>query len=97
MRWKFEFPNSSVHQYTDRHISPDGKHLRVIDGGYKLVSLGPERTKLILDTRYTATTPVNLYSSIWGELILGDIQNNVLKIVKDRTEASATLNQAIGA
>ena len=91
MRWQFAFPNDSVHRYTDRHISPDGQHLKVIDGGYRLVPTGISRTQLVLDTRYAVTTPVNLYSAMWGEVILGDIQNNVLKIMKDRVEAKAHL------
>lgn len=86
MRWSFVFPNASVHQYTDRHISPDGQHLKIQDGGYALRAISPSQTLLVLDTKYTAITPVNLYSAIWGELFLGDIQANVLSIVKARAE-----------
>ncbi len=88
LRWTFVFPNDSVQKYTDRHISPEGEYLHIIDGGYRLESLSSSETKLTLYTNYSATTPVNHYSSIWGELILGDIQSNVLRIVKDRSESS---------
>lgn len=86
MRWDFVFPNDSVHKYTDEHISPDGHHLQILDGGYVLTSIGGKKTQLVLDTRYAASTPINFYSAWWGELILGDIQTNVLRVVKDRAE-----------
>lgn len=91
LRWNFVFPNDSIHQHTDRHISPDGAHLKIIDGGYTLKALSPEQTEITLDTVYSAKTPINAYSALWGELILGDIQNNILKIIKTRNETSAPL------
>lgn len=86
LHWTFAFPDDSISRYTDRHISPKGEHLNMKDGGYRLIPLVNGQTKLVLDTNYTVTTPINLYSKLWGELILGDIQNNVLQIVKDRSE-----------
>lgn len=86
MTWKFVFPNDSVHKHTDEHISPDGRHLKIEKGGYELTPLEGGRTKLTLHTSYTATTPVNWYSAIWGEVFLGGIQANVLEIVKTRAE-----------
>ena len=88
MRWRFAFPNDSVSRYTDRHISPDSEHLRVETGGYRLEPLTGNRVRLTLETTYTAKTPVNFYASLWGELILGDIQSNVLHIIKQRAETS---------
>lgn len=84
--WDFIFPNDSVHTYTDRHISPEGPHLRIKTGSYELVELEDGRARLQLKTIYEATTPVNAYSSIWGQLILGDIQRNILGLIKDRVE-----------
>jgi len=86
MSWNFVFPNSSIQKYTDRHISPDGPHLKIIEGGYQLAAIRNQKTKLILTTRYAARTPVNAYSALWGELVLGDIQSNVLHIIKGRLE-----------
>lgn len=84
MRWKFAFPDDSISRYTDRHIEPDGQHLKIDEGGYRLEALSDGRTRVTLYTRYQATTPVNLYAAAWGELILGDIQSNVLSILKSR-------------
>lgn len=86
LRWNFVFPNNSVHKYTDRHISPNGAHLKIQNGGYILQEIAPNQTRLILDTRYAMSTPVNAYGALWGELILGDIQTNILHIVKHRAE-----------
>lgn len=85
LSWDFVFPDDSVSAFTDEHISVDGPHLSVLTGGYELESRG-ETTRLILTTSYEARTPVNLYASLWGEFILGDIQNNVLTVIKDRAE-----------
>ncbi len=87
MRWAFAFPNDSVQTHTDRHISPDGYHLEILEGGYRLEALSPSRTRIVLDTDYRATTPVNAYAALWGELFLGDIQTNILHLLKGRAEA----------
>ena len=94
MRWRFVFPNDSVARHTDRHISPDGANLRIESGGYLIEPISPDQTRLTLDTRYEATTPVNAYASLWGELVLGDIQSNVLQIIKDRAERKPPRNTA---
>lgn len=86
IRWNFVFPNDSVQHRTDKHISPDGKHLTIKEGGYRLVPISENETRIVLDTQYSATTPVNLYSAFWGELFLGDIQSNILTIIKQRAE-----------
>lgn len=88
LEWLFSFPDDSVQQHTDRHISPDGAHLRVHSGSYRLTPTLEGRTRIILETTYVARTPLNTYASWWGELLLGGIQDNVLAIVKQRVEAS---------
>ena len=92
MRWRFAFPNDSVSRHTDRHIAPDGAHLTIETGGYRLEPLPGDRVRLTLDTTYTARTSVNAYASLWGELILGDIQSNVLAIIRQRAEAASRPN-----
>lgn len=87
--WAFAFPDASVQQHTDRHISPKGPHLDISTGGYRLEPLPGGRTKVTLRTRYALRSPVNAYAAWWGELLLGGIQDNVLAIVKDRAEAKS--------
>ena len=89
MAWDFRFTNTSLQDYTDRHISPDGPILKVASGEYRFERLASGKTRVTLSTRYTAKTHVNLYAALWGELFLGDVQNNILTVVKDRAEKGA--------
>ncbi|RKQ69344.1 hypothetical protein DES40_2144 [Litorimonas taeanensis] len=86
LEWNFVFPNDSLQHHTDRHISPDGEVLKIQSGGYKLVALAENKVQLVLHTEYKMTTPLNGYSALWGELFLGDIQNNILQVIKSRSE-----------
>jgi hypothetical protein len=87
--WSFAFPNDSLQAYSDEHISPDGPFLKIDSGDYSLEPLGPDKTLLTLRTHYIARTHVNAYAAVWGEILLGDIQTNVLAVVKHRAEAHA--------
>ncbi|HVI34412.1 SRPBCC family protein [Phenylobacterium sp.] len=87
--WRFNFTNSSVQDYTDRHISPDGEFLKVDSGDYTLRRIADGKTELTLTTRYIAKTRVNPYAKLWGELMMGDVQDNVLTVIKDRAERTA--------
>lgn len=84
LRWRFAFPDPSIHERTDRHIEPHGRHLWIDEGGYRLIPLSGGRTKIRLWTRYHLATPFNAYAGWWGEHILGDIQDNVLAVVAGR-------------
>ena len=84
--WRFAFPDSSVAEYTDPHIEPDGAVLRIESGGYRIETLGPDRIRLTLETRYSMRSRMAWYAALWGELFLGDISANVLTLVKDRAE-----------
>ena len=90
--WAFNFTNSSVQDYTDKHISPDGVFLKIDSGDYVLRPISPDMTELTLTTRYVAKTHVNPYAKLWGELMMGDIQDNVLTIIKDRAERDAAVS-----
>jgi hypothetical protein len=86
--WTFSFANSSIQDYTDKHISPDGQFLKIDSGDYTIRRISAGTTELTLNTRYIAMTHMNLYARLWGEFLLGDIQDNVLTIIKDRAEAA---------
>jgi hypothetical protein len=86
--WKFGFPNTSLQDYADEHISPDGQFLKIESGGYIIHQISSETSQLTLNTRYIAMTHVNLYAKLWGEFLLGDIEENILIIIKNRSEAA---------
>jgi len=87
LAWSFSFTNDSLQAYSDKHISPDGQFLKIDTGDYSLRPAGPDRTWVTLRTCYIARTHVNAYAALWGEVLLGDIETNILTIVKDRAEA----------
>ena len=86
--WRFAFPDDSLQNHTDRHISPDGEMLKIATGGYELEPLADGRTRVTLTTTYHMRSRMGWYLEWWGELLLGDVQDNVLTIVKDRSEAA---------
>ncbi len=96
--WRFDFNNSSVQDYTDKHISPDGEFLKVDSGDYTLRRISAGTTELTLTTRYIAKTHVNPYAKLWGELLMGDVEENVLTIIKDRAERASAfrLGEGVG-
>jgi hypothetical protein len=85
--WRFQFDDIEGWGYTDRHLMPDSAYFRITTGGYRMAPLPDGRTRLTLETRYRVTTPVNAYSKLWGELLLGDVERNLLGIIRDRAEA----------
>lgn len=86
--WRFSFTNSSLQNYTDQHIAPDGQFLKIESGDYTLEPLGPETTRLTLRTVYLAKTHANTYAEAWGEILLGDVQDNILAILQQRAESA---------
>lgn len=84
--WAFRFDDPAGWASTDRHLMPDSPYFRVVSGGYTVEPLGPGRTRLRLETRYLIRTPVNAYAAWWGELFLGDLENNLLALVRQRAE-----------
>lgn len=84
--WRFIFDDATW-GFQDKHLKPNSSYFRVTEGGYSLEPLGANRTRLTLDTTYWVRTPVNAYSAAWGQLLMGDIENNLLALVKQRAEA----------
>lgn len=84
--WDFAFPDNSVQQYTDHHISPDGPLLKVARGGYTLTPLQGGRVRVSLATTYHMRSRLGWYLDLWGERLLGDVSDNVLAIIRQRAE-----------
>jgi hypothetical protein len=85
--WRFVFEGSRGWEFTDRHLYPDSTYFRVTTGGYSLRPVDAGHTLLTLETRYWIATPVNDYAALWGELFLGDLEDNLLALVKGRAGA----------
>lgn len=85
--WRFDFAGSRGWDITDPHLRPDGPYMRIETGGYELERLPDGKHVLRLHTTYAAQTHFNGYASLWGELFLGDIQANVLEVIRQRVES----------
>lgn len=84
--WRFIFDDVAGWGYADRHLMPDSPYFTITTGGYRVEPMDAHRTKVTLYTRYRITTPVNAYSELWGQLFLGDVENNLLAVIKQRAE-----------
>jgi hypothetical protein len=96
LSWRFVFPEGSTFTSIDQHIDPRGPNLIVESGGYSIEPLVNGLSRLSLHTTYSARTAVNDYASLWGVRILGDVQNNILSIIKTRAEANAVIARSSG-
>lgn len=85
--WRFLFDDIDGWRFTDRHLMPDSPYLRVESGGYRLQPIDAQHTRVTLHTTYWLRTPVNAYSAAWGELFLGDLETNLLALVRHRAES----------
>lgn len=70
----------------DEHVTIGGKYFTVLDGNYELEKIGENKYNLILYSHFTMNTTFNFYSGLWSELIMKDIQNNILQVIKNRCE-----------
>jgi hypothetical protein len=78
----YEIPSTTF----DEHILIGGEFFDVLEGTYELEKLGQEKYRLHLYSEFKMTTTFNFYASFWGELIMKDIQENILQIIKKRSE-----------
>lgn len=84
--WRFVFDNINGWEFTDRHLMPTSRYYQVTDGGYTMTPINSHQTLVRLHTSYWVKTPVNAYSALWGEVFVGDLETNLLTLIKGRTE-----------
>ncbi|GAA4320602.1 hypothetical protein GCM10023149_19950 [Mucilaginibacter gynuensis] len=70
----------------DEHVVIGGRYFDVMDGTYQLQQLNATTYRLYLYSHFKLTTTFNLYASLWAEWIMKDIQNNILQVIKERSE-----------
>lgn len=79
-------PNDIPSTAMDEHVVIGGAYFDVLNGTYELEQLDDNTFRLHLFSHFKLTTSFNFYASWWAGLIMKDIQNNILQIVKDRAE-----------
>jgi hypothetical protein len=71
----------------DEHIVIGGDYFDVLDGTYALETLGKDHYRLHLSSRFTLKTHFNWYAGWWAQRIMGDIQGNILEVLKGRVSS----------
>ena len=78
----YDIPSTTL----DEHILIGGDYFDVLNGTYELEELGDGIHRLHLYSHFKMKTTFNFYAGWWGKWIMKDIQNNILKIEKERSE-----------
>lgn len=78
----YEIPSTTM----DEHILIGGDYFDVLNGTYELEKLDNETYRLHLYSHFQMNTHFNFYAGYWGQLIMIDIQNNILRVIKKRAE-----------
>lgn len=71
----------------DEHVTIGGPFFDVIDGSYEIVPLDSGRVELRLRTTHRLSTHFNPYAGVWTELLMRQIQESLLHVVRTRAEA----------
>jgi len=78
----FNIPSTTM----DKHVVIGGDYFDVLDGTYKLEQLNKTTCRLHLFSHFELKTTFNFYASWWAGWIMKDIQNNILQVIKARSE-----------
>jgi uncharacterized protein YndB with AHSA1/START domain len=80
---------ASIPQTTlDEHVTVGGPFFDVLRGEYEIEPLAPGRVVLHLASTHRLSTRFNLYSGLWTDFIMRDVQEYILEILKRRCEAA---------
>lgn len=81
-------PKSIPPKALDEHVMVGGKYFDVLEGKYEIEKVKEGRIVLHLTSQFRLSTRFNFYSGLWSKLIMKDIQENILDIIKRRSEAN---------
>jgi len=80
-----EIPSTTL----DEHVVIGGKYFDVLNGEYYIEPLKDGYNRLHLKSSFKMKTTFNFYASWWAIWIMKDIQNNILRVEKIRSEQSS--------
>lgn len=81
-------PKSIPPKALDEHVMVGGKYFDVLEGRYEIEKVNDKKIILHLTSQFRLSTRFNFYSGLWSKLIMKDIQENILTIIKRRSEAN---------
>jgi hypothetical protein len=70
----------------DAHVRVGGPHFDVVYGRFTLEPQG-RGTRLHLASRHHLRTHLNLYAHLWTDAVMRDIQSNICKVIRRRSES----------
>ena len=79
-------PKSIPPKALDEHVMVGGKYFDVLEGKYEIEKINDDTIILHLTSQFRLSTRFNFYSGLWSKLIMKDIQENILEIIKRRSE-----------
>jgi uncharacterized ferritin-like protein (DUF455 family) len=79
-----EIPSTTM----DEHVVIGGEFFDVLNGTYELEQLSADTYRLHLYSKFKMNTTFNFYASWWAGMIMKDIQNNILQVIKSRAETN---------
>lgn len=87
-RLSFTIAADSVPTKTlDQHVTVGGEYFDVLDGTYEIVPVAPGEVELRLSSTHRLSTHFNPYAALWTDLVMRQIQDNILQVVRTRSEA----------
>lgn len=78
-----EIPSTTL----DEHVVVGGSYFDVLQGTYELEPIAPDQYRLHLYSTFKLNTTFNFYASWWARWIMEDIQDNILRVQKVRSES----------
>lgn len=77
-------PNSVRSNVFDQHVL-NGNYFAFVNATYEITSLQNGKVNLKLSSSYQLTSKINLYGKLWGDIILKDFQDRLLKVIENRS------------
>lgn len=78
----YDIPSTTL----DEHILIGGEYFDMLNGTYVLKKISENEYDLILYSNFSLNTTFNFYAGLWGKWIMKDIQDNILHVIKNRSE-----------
>lgn len=71
-----------------RTIGLTRDRLAIVDGRHELEPSGDSATRILMATTYRSATHVNWYVAWWADRVIQRLQQSLLQVMKDRSEAA---------
>ncbi len=81
-------PNSTPTTTLDEHVVVGGRYFDVLRGTYEIEVNSPRSCTLKLSSELRISTRFNFYAGVWARFLMLDIQQTILKVIKERAENS---------